>query len=232
MELAPGIHRIGGKPGGYVRAYLVEDSDGLILIDTLYEPDARGVLSELHRLGRSSKDLSRIVLTHAHRAHLGGLATLKRWCGATVYAHETEADIIAGERKAQAVPILPRRPLKAWFPWQVGLALGFGAHPPCPVDECLENDDPVGPLQVLHTPGHTPGHLSFYWPERRVLISGDILATWPRLEAGWPAFTLNKQQHRVSLARLADLEPAVVGVGHGDPIVGAGDQLHRLVEEH
>jgi glyoxylase-like metal-dependent hydrolase (beta-lactamase superfamily II) len=232
VKLAEGIHYIGGTKGGWVRAFLIEDGSDLTLIDTLFDEDPRVVLEEIRRLGRSATDLKRIVLTHGHRAHLGGLAALKRWSGATVFSHEWEADIIAGNRKPQPVSILPRRPLRVYVPFQVGLALGFGAHPACPVDETLTDEDEIGTLQVLHTPGHSPGHLSFYSPERGVLISGDAIATWPRFEAGWPAFTLNRKQHRASIRRLAALEPKVMGVGHGNPIMGnTPDRVHSLVED-
>jgi glyoxylase-like metal-dependent hydrolase (beta-lactamase superfamily II) len=231
VELAEGIHYIGGTKGGWVRAFLIEDGRDLTLIDTLYPEDPSVVLNEVKRLGRSPSDLKRIVLTHGHRAHLGGLAALKRWSGAKVYSHAWEADIIGGNRKAQPVSIIPKRPLRVYIPFQLGLALGFGAHPPCPVDETLDDDAEIGGLQVLHTPGHSPGHLSFYSAERGVLISGDAIATWPRFEAGWPAFTLNAKQHRASIQRLAALEPKLVGVGHGDPITAnAADRVQSLVE--
>jgi glyoxylase-like metal-dependent hydrolase (beta-lactamase superfamily II) len=231
VELAPGIRRLGGQSGGQVNAFLIEDGTDLTLIDTLYETDARLVHQEIRRLGRSISDLKRIVLTHAHRSHLGGLADLKRQSGATLYAHPWEADIIAGERKAQPVTILPRRPLRAYVPFQLGLALGLGKHPPCRIDETLAEEDEIGGLRVLHTPGHTPGHLAFYSEEHAVLLSGDSIATWPRFEAGWPAFNLNPQQQRDSIRRLAALEPRKVGVGHGSPISEeAAGRIHTLVE--
>jgi glyoxylase-like metal-dependent hydrolase (beta-lactamase superfamily II) len=231
VELAEGIHYIGGTKGGRVRAFLIEDGRDLTLIDTLYPEDPSVVLSEIRSLGRSPSDLKRIVLTHGHRAHLGGLAALKRASGAKVLSHAWEADIIGGKRKAQPVSIIPRRPLRVYIPFQLGLALGFGAHSACPVDETLDDGAEIGGLQVLHTPGHSPGHLSFYSAERDVLISGDAIATWPRFEAGWPAFTLNPAQHRASIRRLAALEPKLVGVGHGNPITAnAADRIHSLVE--
>jgi glyoxylase-like metal-dependent hydrolase (beta-lactamase superfamily II) len=231
VELAEGIHYIGGTKGGRVRAFLIEDGRDLTLIDTLYPEDPSVVLGEIRSLGRSPSDLKRIVLTHGHRAHLGGLAALKRASGAKVLSHAWEADIIGGKRKAQPVSIIPRRPLRVYIPFQLGLALGFGAHPPCPIDETLDDGAEIGGLQVLHTPGHSPGHLSFYSAERDVLISGDAIATWPRFEAGWPAFTLNSAQHRASIRRLAALEPKLVGVGHGNPITAnAADRIHSLVE--
>jgi glyoxylase-like metal-dependent hydrolase (beta-lactamase superfamily II) len=229
-ELGPGIHSLGGRKGGRVRAFLLEAGGELTLVDTLFEGDGRGVLEAIRALGKSSRDLKRIVLTHAHRSHLGGLAALKRATGATVLGHEWEADIVAGERPAQAVGLRPTRPLRT-YPFQVGIFLNRPKHEPCPVDEGLVDGDQVGPLQVLHVPGHSPGHLAFYWPERGLLLSGDAVATWPRFEGGWPAFTLNPEQHAESLRRLAALEAPIVGVGHGEAItVDAPARLNSLVE--
>ena len=209
MEIAPGVHSIGQRQGGHVHAFLLDDGTGLTLIDTLYDTDGRRVLAEIGRLGRRVTDLKRIVLTHGHRSHLGGLAALKRLSGATVYAHEWEADVIAGDRKAQPVTFVPMRPVSAYwrvYHLQYGAALGFGKHPPCPIDQTVREGDRVGPVEVVPTPGHTPGHLAFHWPERRVLFAGDAIATWPRLAAGWPAFNLNERQQRDSLGKMAELD--------------------------
>jgi len=230
VELAPGIISIGQKRGGRVHAFLVADGRELTLVDTLFDTDARVVLDEIKRLGRPVSDLKRILLTHAHRSHLGGLALLKRLSGATVLAHEWEADIVEGNRPAQPVSIVPRRPLRAYFPFQFGSALGLGKHPPCPVDETVKDGQTVASLEVLHTPGHTPGHLAFYSADRGVLLSGDAIVTWPEFAAGWPSFTLNPVQHRASLRRMAALQPKAVGVGHGEPLTsGAGDRIDSLL---
>ncbi len=99
------------------------------------------------------------------------------------------------------------------------------------MDHTLEDGDTVGPVRVLHTPGHTPGHLAFWWPERQILFAGDAIATYPVFEAGWPVFTLNPTQHRASLYRMAELDAEVVAVGHGEPITaGAAEHLRSLVE--
>jgi glyoxylase-like metal-dependent hydrolase (beta-lactamase superfamily II) len=228
IEVAPGVHALGGKKGGHVRAFLLDHGE-LTLVDTLFEDDARGVLAALRGLGRSPGELKRIVLTHAHRSHLGGVAALKRATGATVLAHEWEADIVAGERRAQPVTLRPMQSLRL-MPFQLGLALGRPRHVPCPVDDAVGNDDAVGPLQVLHAPGHSPGHLAFFWPERGVLLAGDAIATWPELCPGWKAFTLNDEQHAESLRRMAALDARVVCVGHGDAITqDAADVVRRLL---
>jgi glyoxylase-like metal-dependent hydrolase (beta-lactamase superfamily II) len=227
-ELAPGIHSLGHAKGGRVHAFLVDDGNELSLVDTLFENDARLVFDAIRELGRQPTDLKRIAITHGHRSHLGGLAALKRASGATVYAHRWEADIVSGDRRAQAVSILPQQSLKL-IPFQLGLWLNRPKHVPCPVDELLDEGDAFGPLEVLHAAGHSPGHLAFAWPERRFAIVGDAVATWPQLCPGWHAFNLNKRQHHATLQRLAKLEPAIVGVGHGDPITRGADQtLHEL----
>jgi glyoxylase-like metal-dependent hydrolase (beta-lactamase superfamily II) len=228
-ELAPGVHMLGATKGGHVRAYLIETNGELSLVDTLFENDGSGVLDAIRKLGRKPSDLKRIVLTHAHRSHLGGVAALKRATGAAVLAHEWEADIIAGDRPAQSVGLKPTAPFRT-YPFQVGIFLNRPKHRPVPLDESICDGDAFGPLQVLYVPGHSPGHLAFSWAERGLLLSGDAIATWPRFEAGWPAFTLNPEQQAASIRRMAELDAAIVGVGHGDPVTqNAADRVHGLV---
>ena len=228
-ELAPDVYCLGSGKGGHVRAFLLDAARELTLVDTLFEDDARLVLGALDQLGRKPGDVKRIVLTHAHRSHLGGLLALKQATGAPVLAHEWEADIVGGERRAQPGSLRPVLPLSL-IPFRLGLLLNKPKHRPCPVDETIGEGDAVGPLHVLFTPGHSPGHLAFHWPERGLLIAGDSVATWPNVSAGWQGFNLNEREHRASVARLAAIEAPIVGVGHGDPITnGAAETLHALV---
>jgi glyoxylase-like metal-dependent hydrolase (beta-lactamase superfamily II) len=230
MEIAPGVYSMGQEEGGRVHAYLLDDGNGLTLIDTMYHDDGKIVLDEIARIGRTPAQLKHIILTHAHKSHVGGLAALKKASGATVCAHEWEVDIIAGRREATRVSPIPRRPLQV-YKLQLGLALGLGRHKPCEVDHRLKAGDHLGPLQVIATPGHTPGSLSFWWPERRALFAGDVIATWPEFAPGWPGLTLDNAENLRSAQQFKDFGNAeVLAVGHGEPIVrNAAEEIRKIL---
>ena len=202
---------------------------GLTLIDTLSDSDAGVGIAEITRAGRRVTDPKQIILTHAHRSHIGGLATLKKLSNATVYSHQWEEGIVAGQRKATPVGLWPKSPLQVYY-LQAGLALGLSPHVPCKVDQALKDGDHLGPLEVLSVPGHTPGCLAFHWGERRALFVGDIVASWPSIAPGWPGLTLDNDQNLKSVGKLADAGDAeIVCVGHGGPITqGASSILRQL----
>lgn len=229
MEIAAGIYSMSQSKGANVHAFLLDDGNGLTLIDTLYDSDGHRILAELQRIGKTAQDIKHIVMTHCHRSHLGGLARLKQLSGAPIYAHEWEADLIAGERKQQPVSWLPHQPARVW-PLQIALNLGVAKHPPAAVDNYVHEGDRVGPLRIVACPGHSPGHLSFWWEERRLLIAGDAICTWPTLLLGWRGFTLNLRQHKESVRRLAEFDSEILCVGHGDPLPsGAAQQIRAAL---
>lgn len=116
MELADGIVAVGDESRAWVRAFLVADGKDLTLVDTLGDKHPFLILAAIRRMGRSVSDVKRIWLTHAHFSHLCGLRAMKELSGAKVCSHAYEADIVSGDRKAQRVSIVPKRPLKAYFP--------------------------------------------------------------------------------------------------------------------
>lgn len=229
VEVATGIYPIMERKGIYVHAFLLDDGRDLTLIDTLSSADATLILNALARIGKQPTDIKRILLTHAHRAHLGGLAQIKRLSGAPIYCHDWEADIIAGERRIQATTLGLMRPLRIW-PFQV--AARFSRFAGCTPDGLLHDGDRAGPVQAVYTPGHTPGHLAFYWPERNALFAGDTLVTYPLFGPGWPCFMLNFKQNHHSLHYMAEAGADYIGVGHGDPITREGTaRLRDLVKD-
>jgi glyoxylase-like metal-dependent hydrolase (beta-lactamase superfamily II) len=134
-----------------------------------------------------------------------------------VSCHATEAPIVEGTQRAHPINLWPPLPL-VLMPFRIASWLPVAPHTPWPVKRYIDEGETVGPLDVLHTPGHTPGHLAFLYRDS-LLVAGDAIATWPKFGPGWPGFNLDEEQYRESLERLVDLEPQIVGPGHGDPIV-------------
>ena len=227
-----GVHVIGPRThgrtkGGYSRAYLFEEGKDLTLVDTLWEEDANTIVRYLDCIGRSPTQIKHIGITHAHRSHLGGAATLRALTGAEVRCHAAEAPIVEGTKRAHAVRFWPLLPLTL-IPFRIGAKLDIPKHKPCEVDEpYLVHGDTLGPLDVIHTPGHTPGHLVFRYRGTKVFAVGDAVAKWPQFAAGWPGFNLDDCRYRYSLVRLLELDPEVVGPGHGDEI--CEDEHEKLI---
>jgi glyoxylase-like metal-dependent hydrolase (beta-lactamase superfamily II) len=231
MKIADGVHALMQEKGGRVHAFLLDDGEAVTLIDALFDTDGALVLDELRDMGRTAADLKHIIITHAHRSHIGSVAALKQLTGATVYAHEQEAEILAGVRKATRVSIWPKPPREV-YKLQVGLALGLGKHPPCQADQSIREGEKIGPLSVIHTPGHTPGCLSFWWKERRALFVGDAVVTWPKVEAGWAGLTLDMKENIRSVGKLSEVgDVEILGVGHGPPIRNEGLEVLKKLRE-
>jgi glyoxylase-like metal-dependent hydrolase (beta-lactamase superfamily II) len=229
-DSSPAIYALGGRAGAHVRAFVLDSGDELLVIDTLFAAHARPIMEQIEAIGRSVKDVKHIILTHGHRSHLGGLAELAALSGAPVYGHEWEADIIAGQRAAQPVSWLPHSPLQS-YPFQLGNNLNISKHAPKAVDHYIHEGDQIGPLTVVHTPGHSPGHLAFWWDEKKALFVGDAIVTWPRFELGWRGFLLNPTQHKESIKRLAEFDTEFMFTGHGDPVLGgAGKKIRAALQ--
>jgi glyoxylase-like metal-dependent hydrolase (beta-lactamase superfamily II) len=193
----------------------VEDGDNLMLVDTLFDGDAHTIFRYLWTIGRTPGELTHILVTHAHRSQIGGLATLARLSNAMVVCHQHEAKTIAGEIRAR-IRLRPRRHALNVRYWLLARR-DTRRHEPPHVIYTVENEVTVEGLQVLHTPGHTAGHLAFAWEGGRVLFAGDTITTWPSVRDGWSGFHLDEGQHRTSLRRVMDLRPEIVCPAHGDP---------------
>jgi glyoxylase-like metal-dependent hydrolase (beta-lactamase superfamily II) len=159
MEIAPKVHLVSDV---IANPYLIVEPDGLTLIDTGLPGSHKKILKYITDTNHSAHDLVRILITHSDLDHVGGLAALKKASGARVYASAIEAKAIA-----QGIPSRRIKPTK--FSRRVFMFfLGRFFRPtPVQVDEIIAEGHtlPVlGGLQVLETPGHTPGHISFFAP--------------------------------------------------------------------
>lgn len=153
------------------------------------------------------------VVSHAHADHQGASAAVCAALGLDLWASEADAAAI------ESGDLRDRGPVNA----VTRLQLRFWAGPAHPVARRLREGDSVGSFTVLETPGHAPGHLSFWRESDRVLLAMDVLfgrhpATGrPGLHEPPAEFTLDPARNRDQIRRLAALEPAVVCFGHGPP---------------
>ncbi len=172
MEIMPNVHWI---PDIIANPYLIIDPDGLTLIDTGPPGSHKKILGYLRERGFSASDLKRIVLTHSDIDHVGGLAALKQASGAETFTSAIEAAAIA-----QGVPSRRIRPARFGRRLFMAVIGRFFRPTPIQVDHILAEGQslPVlGGLQVLETPGHTPGHISLFSPSTGILFVGDSIVS-------------------------------------------------------
>lgn len=231
-EVVQDVHLMEGLRGASV--YLLISREGLTLVDSGLAGEADRIVAQLESAGYTLSALCHIVLTHWHGDHVGNAAALARRSGAQVIAHRLEAPLI---EQTQAVPSasLAQRLLNL-----LGDAVLL-RRAPCKVDRLAEDGEvleALGGTHVLHSPGHSPGSICLYQPERRILFCGDVLfnqhpITRRRgLGRYMRSLTLNNVQAREAVGKLPTAALEVLCCGHGEPIVGgAGEQIERLVQQ-
>ncbi len=215
-QIIPGLYTFTSLLIG--RVYATEDADGLTLIDTGITSAAPKILRQLEQAGRAGS-VRRIIITHAHPDHVRGLPELKRVTAAEVIASYVERPYVEGKLP---VPSAPKESLRGLDRL---MASPPQAIPGTPVDREVGDGDIIaesfGGLKVIFTPGHSPGHISLWQPEKKVLISGDVLM-YPALfglRLPFAAFTVDMDENRRSVQRIAALKPEVICFGHGKPML-------------
>jgi glyoxylase-like metal-dependent hydrolase (beta-lactamase superfamily II) len=207
-------------------AYLIA-GESLILIDSGPPYSGPRVLHYIERLGRDPRELKLIVLTHSHVDHTGGAQWLRSRTGALVLAHRDEAHRAANGRPfvlpGGAGPIDPIVRLSRWM-LRAGPVLLDGT-----VTEGQVLTGAPGP-KIVHTPGHSPGHVCLYMEESKVLFAGDVVSGYSgRLSRPFPMPGTDPAELEASLRRLADLDIALLCCAHGRPVVDPAAQLRLLI---
>ena len=236
-EIAPGVHCVGaGKGIMRSNVYFVRSGSSWALIDTAGPKCAASIQKAAASLFGADTRPASILLTHSHPDHAGSARELARAWRCPIYLHPDELPLTAGDI---AVVRQYSNPLDRWIilpmlrimpprKAQAMLAQGSLADVALALDPSAELPG-LPDWRCIHTPGHTPGHVSFFRPRDRVLITGDAIVTVnlnspsglllnkPRL-SGPPWYsTWNWQAAKTSAAALAKLEPRVLAGGHGAP---------------
>ena len=193
---------------GFVNAYLVEEEDGLTLIDTMLPRSTKAILSRVAELGRP---IVRVALTHAHMDHVGSLDEIASQIHELeVLISARDARFLAGDRSLD--PDEPGKPKGSWKTMQTKPTRTVAAG------------DRIGSLEVVAAPGHTPGHVAFLDTRDRTLYCGDAYSTLggvattakPNWKFPLPAMATWHRPTEVETAKaLRALDPARLAPGHG-----------------
>lgn len=202
------------------------DSKDWILIDTgmpKSAPEIKAVIED--RFGKDNKPAA-IIMTHGHFDHVGGLVDLVDEWGVPVYAHELEIPFLTGEKEYP-------EPDSTVEGGMVAKMSGMFPHGPVNIGgavKALPADGTVPGMDEwkwIHTPGHAPGHVSFFREEDRTLLSGDAVITVkqdsfynvlmqnPELNGPPRYLTTDWQAAWDSVKKLAALNPSLLVPGHG-----------------
>jgi glyoxylase-like metal-dependent hydrolase (beta-lactamase superfamily II) len=199
----------------------VETAHGLLLLDVGLPGQADALESALENAGFSFADVDAILLTHQDGDHAGCLTEVVERVAAaagtspTVYAHVADAPYIDGRAD----------PMK-----------GSGdRYPPGEID--VELTDGVifrtaaGPMRVVATPGHTPGHVSLYVPDEKFLIAADALRGADGLAGPPERFTPEMAEATASVGTLAELTVESVLCFHGGVVDAGTNEITQVHEE-
>lgn len=201
VELAPGLHAVSLLSS---RGFLITEPE-LTLIDAGLPGSRRPLERYLTRLGRSMSDLRRIVCTHGHPDHIGGVREMTAHTDAEVFMHQAD---IAGLKVTlrEAWSARDRGKLIAWFT--------LGPHKATPIDDG-DVLPALGGLQVIHTPGHTPGSVCFYAPRHRILFTGDVLQVIKgKVSFANRYFSSDYQMACGSVQRLTEFDVQTIAFAH------------------
>ncbi|MED3561314.1 MBL fold metallo-hydrolase [Bacillus xiapuensis] len=207
-----------------VNCYLVEEEEGLTLVDAALAFSAKGILQAANRIG---KPITKIILTHAHEDHVGALDLIKAEVPEIpVYISVRDHRLMNGDRSLDQHE--DQTPIKGGVPKNLQTRANV----------LLADGDQVGSLSAIATPGHTPGSMSFLDNRTNALIAGDAFQTRGGIAVAgdmkpwfpFPALgTWSKTTALASAKKLTEIQPSLLAVGHGEMIVNPVESMKQAI---
>lgn len=203
---------------GVVNSFLLKTEDGLLIIDTGYPNSADKLFAAVRETGHDPANIRHLLLTHCHIDHAGSAAEVCRRTGARTYAHRIDADLISrGEAERHGTTVTPGLIPALIYRFFIK---NEGTHyEPLPIDQPLEHGEMLplaGGVEIIHTPGHSAGHIALLLKQEGVLVAADLCAH----VMGLSYSTVNEDigLARQSILRAADYPFEQAVFGHGNPL--------------
>jgi glyoxylase-like metal-dependent hydrolase (beta-lactamase superfamily II) len=208
-----------------VNCYLVEEEDGLTLIDAALPYSMKGILSAAEMIG---KPITKIILTHAHEDHVGSLDRIKEEVpDVPVYISVRDNRIVNGDTSLDEHE--HQVPIKGGVPKKLKTRANI----------LLKEGDLIGSLAAIETPGHTPGSMSFIDTRTKALIAGDAYQTRGGVAVAgdlmpwfpFPAFgTWSKETSVASAKKLVGYRPKLLAAGHGEMLENPIEAMEKAIK--
>ncbi len=214
MEIGAGVFQL--KTSRVSNCFLIKEPV-CTLVDCCLPRHEGKIAGALSKHGIGLGDIRRLILTHWHLDHSGSAEALRRAAGMEVYMHPLDVPYVHGERQAAAPAI---RVVTAIIRPRMAYGAPLSLLP-------LTDGQDLGGIQVVHTPGRTPGHVCLL--VGGLLLAGDGLLTGDRFRL--PPRLLNEDTRiaRDSVRKLLNLPFDTAASGHGGPVEEASAKLKRLV---
>jgi len=252
MEVLPNVYQlkipIPDNPLGFINAYLVKAHEGSLLIDTGWNTDQgfEALKLQLGEAGLTFEDLKYIAITHIHPDHYGLVGRLAKYTNASLIIHEIERSLLYSRYvnyddllnemdewlKVNGVPSSDRPKLR-----MASLEI-LGMVEVAMPDQVVHGGEHITlgnfDLEIVWTPGHSPGHICFYDRARKVLFSGDHI-----LQKTTPNVSMNSQSignplvdYLNSLHQISKMPVDLVLPAHGQPFNHLSERLRELQQHH
>ena len=219
IEIAKNLYRL-PTLGPFINSYAFINTDSSVtLVDCGLKGSSKRLIKDLARIGKHPKDVVTIVLTHAHDDHIGGASQMINRCEVkNVLMHEKDSQFPpTGKTPSRddsrlSGKIMKILPESQYEPFDVTRKLIDG--------EVIET---AGGLKVVHTPGHTDGHISLLHLESETLITGDsIFNMTSRMTWALSGFCVNYKQSQDTAKKFLDLDFKNACFTHGPEIRDSG----------